>query len=214
MTYEQVKNQVLKLLNQYTIAGSAVTDVYNNQQDYIRRMPGLINDALTEICTTVRKIEAQLALTPELAEDETEREYRFHMPADFYQFKSGAHFIQWRGQQVRNWAYDYRGQDAIVLPKELVEHGEPVLVYYRYPNLLDEDDENIAPSTALDSTADVHRVIPYYVAGTLALHDDPFLASTLLNAYEDKLAKLQRDVATTTLPTTDVYDFYSHPGLY
>jgi hypothetical protein len=62
MTYQECKNQVLKLLNQYTIAGNAVADGYNNQADYIRRIPSLINDAMMEISTTVRKIEAQCEL--------------------------------------------------------------------------------------------------------------------------------------------------------
>ena len=36
MTYEYVENQVLKLLNQYTMAGESVAETYNNQKDYIR----------------------------------------------------------------------------------------------------------------------------------------------------------------------------------
>ena len=62
MVYRELKNQVLKLLNQYTMAGAAVSDLYNNQMDYINRIPGLANDAMMEIATTVRKIPATMEL--------------------------------------------------------------------------------------------------------------------------------------------------------
>ena len=39
MTFEQVQNQVLKLLNQYSVAGALVAPAYNNQQDYLNRVP-------------------------------------------------------------------------------------------------------------------------------------------------------------------------------
>ena len=56
MTYEQVKNQTLKLLNQYSVAGNKVEGSYNNQADYLKRIPELVNDAMVEIATTARKI--------------------------------------------------------------------------------------------------------------------------------------------------------------
>ena len=45
MTYGQVRDHVLMLLNQYTIAGSAVEPSYNNQQDYLARIPALVSTA-------------------------------------------------------------------------------------------------------------------------------------------------------------------------
>ena len=63
MTYGQVKSYILQLLNQATIAGGTVADNYNCQADYLLRIPHLINDAMTEIATTARKIPAVLDLS-------------------------------------------------------------------------------------------------------------------------------------------------------
>jgi hypothetical protein len=207
MTYKQVKNQVLKLLNQYTVAGNSVAESYNNQADYIKRIPSLINDAMMEISTTARKIEEVLELTPESAAEVTDQEYRFAMPSNFFQFKSGDNFIHFRDREYRHRVYVYRGQNYITLPKTLVEECSPLLIYYRYPNLLDETGAEIVPGTVLDNAPEVHRAIPYYVAGTLALHDDAFLASTLMNAYEDKLAKMEPQIVVEAAPVQDAYRF-------
>jgi hypothetical protein len=207
MTYQECKNQVLKLLNQYTIAGSSVATTYNNQDDYIKRIPSLINDAMMELSTTVRKIETVYALTAEVATDSTDREYRFVMPSDFYQFKSGDSFITWRDKGRHNQAYWYRGKNYVVLPKWIVDNCAPVVTYYRYPTLLPEEDASITPGTPLDNALEVHRAIPYYVAGMLAAHDDAFLASTLMNGYEDKLAKMEPQLTTDVAPVSDVYQF-------
>lgn len=208
MTYVQVKDQVLKLLNQYTVAGSPVAESYNNQADYIARIPGLINDALMEISTTVRKIEKELSLIASASSEDLGEEYRFDLPDDFLQFKSGDNFIVFRGNLFHHQAHRYLGQKCIILPKKLVEECDPVLVYYRYPILLPEDESQIRPTAALDNTLEVHRAIPYYVAGMLALHDDPFLASSLMNAYEDKLAKMQPEITAEAGPVLDAYNFH------
>lgn len=220
MTYQEVKNQVLKLLNQYTIAGTTVADTYNNQADYIKRIPSLINDAMMELSTTVRKIEARCELTEEGVVDAddsvvgdvavSDHQVVYCLPEDMYQFPSGSVF-RYRdgtdGDLQRLSLFMLRGRKCIVLPKRALKAGGS-LIYYRYPVLLPEEDANITASTELDNVPEVHRAIPYYVAGTLALHDDPFLASTLMNAYEDKLAKMQPEITAETGPVRDVY----YPG--
>lgn len=226
MTYQEVKNQVLKLLNQYTIAGTTVADTYNNQADYIKRIPGLINDAMMELSTTVRKIEKTVKLDPlDVIGDflNLGESYCFAMPDDFFSFKSGDNWLIVDGRPVKSQEYTYsggrwpghllahvnRGHSKITVPKELVDNHEVLMTYYCYPELLDEEDANIPADTALDNVPEVHRAIPYYVAGVLAMHDDPFLASNLMNAYEDKLAKMQPRLAVETEQIRDVY----YPGI-
>ena len=41
MTYGQLKADVLRLIHQYSIAGNKVATTYNNQQDYLNRIPSL-----------------------------------------------------------------------------------------------------------------------------------------------------------------------------
>ena len=45
MKYGELRDQVLKLLNQYTVAGAPVAETYNNQADYLKRIPSFANDA-------------------------------------------------------------------------------------------------------------------------------------------------------------------------
>ena len=46
MTYGQMRDRVLMLLNQYSIAGGKIRVTYNNQADYLARVPGAVNEAL------------------------------------------------------------------------------------------------------------------------------------------------------------------------
>ena len=89
MNYGQVRDQVLKLLNQYSIAGAQVSPSYNNQQDYLNRIPGLVNDAVMEIATTARKIPALIRLD-DLEHEEKGKEIWYELPEDFYQLVSGS----------------------------------------------------------------------------------------------------------------------------
>lgn len=49
MTYSEIKRNVLELIDRYSVAGEPVSLAYNNQSDYIQRIPNLINGALTQI---------------------------------------------------------------------------------------------------------------------------------------------------------------------
>ena len=144
MTYKWLKNQVLKLLNQYTMAGSPVADLYNNQQDYLERIPGLANDAIMEIATTVRKIQATMDLSMLPSEDLGE-EIRYRLPQDFYQFKSGDTVKTTDGRVLHTNQYSLQGQRYLIVPK--TEVGEYTITYYRYPVLLEEKPQDGMKST-------------------------------------------------------------------
>ena len=58
MTYGEVKRAALLLINQYSIAGREIAASYNNQEDYIRMIPALVDAAMMEIATTVKPIPA------------------------------------------------------------------------------------------------------------------------------------------------------------
>lgn len=59
MNIKECKDAALKLINQYSIAGTQIALSYNNQADYILRMVELINSAQMEIAKTTKKIYAQ-----------------------------------------------------------------------------------------------------------------------------------------------------------
>lgn len=66
MTYGQVRDESIKLYNQYSLAGEKIERTYNNQADYLIRIPGLVDEAMQEIASGPRRIQeyTELRLDP------------------------------------------------------------------------------------------------------------------------------------------------------
>lgn len=203
MTYKQVKDLTLQHIMQFSVAGSEVPAVYNNQQDYLARIPGLVNDAVMEIATTVRKIPEFLDLSS-AEKEEFGNQVRVTLPDDFYQFMSGSVMRTKRGNLVHTNAFHIQGKNYMLLPKDELENYH--IIYYRYPKLLAE---NPAADDEIDNVPETHNAIPYYVGAMLVSYDDAFLCSLLMNAYNDRLQKMYPDIAAEVHPTDDRYGFYN-----
>lgn len=207
MNYGQVRDQILKLLNQYTRAGTPVESSYNNQQDYLNRIPGLVNDAMTEIATTARKIPTTLKLGDlrgeALDENGEKGDILYELPDDFYQLISGSIVTTKEGKILRTNQYTLNGRKYLAVPRG--EAGNYTVGYYRYPNLLPEKPRD---TEELDNEVETHYSIPFYVAAMLVIHDDAFLYASFYNKYEDKLAKMGPGVTAEVSPTQDVYSFF------
>ncbi len=202
MNYGQVKRAVLQLLNQYSVAGTPVADSYNNQQDYLNRIPALVNDAVMEISTTARKIPATLRLA-DLPREELGAQVRYQMPQDFYQLVSGSVVKTHEGTTLHTNCYTIQARRYLLVPRE--EAGSYTLTYYRYPTLLGEKPADTDP---LDNQPETHYAVPFYVAAYLAGHDDSFLCALFHNKYEDKLAKMGPGVTAEAAQTADSYRFF------
>ena len=63
MTYGEMKDFVLQLINQYSVAGSRVPLTYNDQADLVARIPALMRDGLIYVVTTARRLRAVADLT-------------------------------------------------------------------------------------------------------------------------------------------------------
>lgn len=205
MTFEQVQNQVLKLLNQYSVAGTLVAPAYNNQQDYLNRVASLANDAVMEIATTARKISATLDLSTLESEDAGDW-VRYELPEDFYQFKTGDTLLTTDdGRLLHTNLYTISGKKCLLVPKREIEEGSSyTITYYRYPKLLSEKP---APTDELDNAPETHYAVPFYVAAFLAIHDDNFLFASFYNKFEDKLAKMSAGLSVEAHSVDDVYNF-------
>lgn len=205
MTFEQVQNQVLKLLNQYSVAGALVAPAYNNQQDYLNRVANLANDAVMEIATTARKISATLDLSTLESEDAGDW-VRYELPEDFYQFKTGDTLLTTDdGRLLHTNLYTISGKKCLLVPKREIEEGSSyTITYYRYPKLLSEKP---APTDELDNAPETHYAVPFYVAAFLVIHDDNFLFASFYNKFEDKLAKMSAGLSVEARSVDDVYNF-------
>lgn len=213
MRYGELRDQVLKLLNQYTVAGDPVAETYNNQADYLKRIPTFANDAIMEIATTTRKIPVTLPLYF-LSKEEFGEYYRYRLPDDFYQFKSGDTLVTDEGRHLHTGRVEQNGKKYLLVAKDDV--GKYTVTYYRYPNLLSDepDDED-----ELDNAPETHYAVPFYVAGMLASHDNAFLCSLFMNKYADKLSTMTPGITADVMSTTDVYGFgggfgYGFGGVY
>ena len=211
MTYGQMQSRVLKLLNRESMAGSPVAASYNNQQDYLNRIPALVNDALLEISTTGRKIPAVLELSSLEWEDLGEMR-RYTLPEDFYQFRTGDSFLRTAaGQVLHTNRYTLQGRSYLLVPgAEVEEGGSYEIGYYRYPALLPEKP---AAETELDNVPETHDAAAFYAAAFLALHDDSFLFASFYNKYEDKLRKMGPGV-TAEVHSTDGAQGPGNYGVY
>ena len=205
MTFEQVQNQVLKLLNQYSVAGTLVAPAYNNQQDYLNRVASLANDAVMEIATTARKISATLDLSTLESEDAGDW-VRYELPEDFYQFKTGDTLLTTDdGRLLHTNLYTISGKKCLLVPKREIEEGSSyTITYYRYPQLLGDKP---APTDELDNAPETHYAVPFYVAAFLVIHDDSFLFASFYNKFEDKLAKMSAGLSVEARSVDDVYNF-------
>ena len=202
MNYGQVRDQVLKLLNQYTRAGARVEPSYNNQQDYLNRIPGLVNDAMMEIATTVRKIPTTIALE-ELPAQQVGEEMRYQLPERFWQFVSGSVVTTREGRTLPTNCCTIHGRHYLYLPLE--QAGSCFVTCYRYPDLLSDQP---ADTDALDNAPETHFAIPFYVASYLVAGEDNFLCALFYNKYEDKLSKMSQGLTAQVRPVDDSYRFF------
>ena len=202
MTFEQVRTATMKLLNQFSVAGDEIDGSYNNQADYLKRVPELVNDAMMEIATTARKIPAVLELK-RLYQEDLGHEVRYTLPDDFYQFVSGSVVKTTDGRMLHTNVYSTQGKRHLILPKG--EAKDYTITYYRYPKLLGEP---IDKDAELDNEPETHHAIPYYVAAYLVMQDDAFQYASFYNKYEDKLAKMGPGVHAEVRIVDDAYAFF------
>ena len=200
MTYKWARDFVLQLINRYSVAGSEIAASYNNQADYIARIPALLNDAQIHVATNTGKIRTLTAL--DSLERKTMGEWiLYQLPADCWQVCSGG-LIRTDGPQLHRYSkYRLLGDNGLAVPKSL--DGEMMLEYFRYPALLGGDP---AEDAKLDNTVEAQMALPYYVAALLVLQDDAFAYSALMNEFESKLARMGERLQAQLTPIEDAYD--------
>ena len=131
MTYGQLKADVLRLIHQYSIAGNKVATTYNNQQDYLNRIPSLASDARVYLATTARRLREVADLSDPV---EMGNWLVYTLPGDFWQLcPSGIIYVENNGNVARTSRYKLVGENKIAVPKP---QREIKAEYFRYPVLL------------------------------------------------------------------------------
>lgn len=197
MNYGQIKREALKLIFSDTSAGSPIPDSYNNQADYVKAIPGLVDDAQTFLAS-VKRIPAAIPLR-ELKSTRLGGCRVYTMPSDFQQMMAGGLLVPTDGLPTRSHEFRLCGGNRLFVPV----HGEDwMLEYWRLPVKVGDDPED---STPIDNTPEVQSCIPLYVAAHLVLYDDPYRYAALYGEFESRVAALRESVFIETDTVTDVY---------
>ena len=208
MTYGEMKNFTLQLINQYSIAGAEIPSSYNNQADYVARIPALLNAALTYISTSNRFIPAQLIL--DKCEGEKFGAYRrYVLPENYWQMR-GSGLVDLSNHGNGRWfGYHIMAPDYI-----LVEDDAPgilMMEYFRKPALVPV--KNPDDNMMLDCDPETQQAAAYYVAAHLVLYDDSFMYASLHNEFENMMDRMSaRPSDVEVHPVEDVYGFEAWAG--
>lgn len=184
MTYGQMRDRVLMLLNQYSIADGKIRVTYNNQADYLTRVPGAVNEALVYLATTARR----LRKVRQLEEAERTGTWRvFALPEDCWQVCSGGVFrLSADGSVERTNGFRLLGEDRLAVAG--AADGAWMLEYFRYPVLLREKAGGRRPRRLSAGVAP--GAVACYAAAQLAALDDASLQAALYNEFENRLSRL------------------------
>lgn len=197
MKYADIKRAVLSHINQYTMAGSPVAPSYNNQADYLNRIPVLLNEALVNIRTLVKPNPVVLPLTDG---ESYGGMIRYELPEDCWTIKTGGVSVIRGGKFQRTNQYRLQGKKYILVP----EDGSYTVEYYRYPVQLPLDN-TLTDSYELDEDPEVIQTATYYASAYLVLQEDEFAYATLYNDYESRLGRISPGITAEVQPVEDSY---------
>ncbi len=196
MQYREIKRRILEYLNRYSIAGEAISPAYNNQSDYIHRIPGLLNAAFTEIYSVhPKRADAQLH------NGRVQGNWiLYNLPPNCKSLVSGGVYS---GQDLRpNKNFRLFGGTGILVPND----GDTYWVeYFQKPEQL------IVGATQADDPDDTYEIEAdteaieaacVYVASWLALDDDSFDHTALNNLWEGKLERMRPPLTAEIQPVS------------
>lgn len=204
MTYGEAKHKILGHCMADTIAGEPVELTYNNQADYVKRIPGLLNDVLRQLATSVKRLTAEVKLT-DLESEELGTIVKYNIPSDCYRFNSDC-LIDLNSIFDSN-KHDFfagykRVGNSILLPQGLDE--QLLFQYWRYPQKLSD---NPSDNTVLDSSEEACEAAVFYVAGELMRYDNPYMYASLYNEFITQRNNMTEPIWYEYQPIEDVYNF-------
>lgn len=200
MLYSEIKRETLGHIDQYSIAGTQVAPSYNNQADYLSKLPVYINEALVNIRTLVKPDPVVYPLNGGQVYGDL---MRFQLPDDFWSLKSGGVSVIEDGKFRKTNNFRLQGKKYILIPKDA---GNYTIEYYKYPEQLPLD-STLTESYNLDEDIEVIQAATYYAAANLVMREDEFMYVSLYNDYESRLTRISRGVTMEVQPTQDAYNF-------
>jgi hypothetical protein len=201
MTYAQCRDAALKLINRYSIGGTAIATTYNGQADYIARIPDLINDAMMQIASDVWPIVSTFNPTFVTLYDNL---CYFDLPDDAIKLYD---IININCNDIAESVTDYLYVTDKRIAIKYGDYPRAIYSYCRTPVLLSSPTD----TTTLDIDALNALAIPYFVAAHIIMQDDIQQYAYLLNEYE---TRLRRKPVTANVSVPDVYGASNIYGVY
>lgn len=210
MNYGEVRDRSLQLMNQYSLAGDVIERTYNNQADYLKRIPGLVDEAVMDIATEIRPIQEYRELRLDRTRDRLGMP-TFVLPDDLMDIVPGGFLVVERDDEMPQYDSGWARPDEhhVIFPRRGKHfNGRVFLEYYRRPHSVMDCVREGCPftGTTCDKTAPseveppdcapidndpiTHSVIPYYVAAHLFLGEDNFAYASLYNEWMAKRGRL------------------------
>lgn len=209
MTYGEFKSFVLGLINQAQARGKELDEYYNDQADYLQRIPGLYNAAMLELASEAVTLVGVMEPTPSSTVRPQEGFVAVTVPDDFIAMTGDGIPVVRGGQMTRIKGYYMVGADTVMIRSDLAENG--VLEYRRRPERLPMDPAEIDADKRLDGTEEMQNAAAYYAAAMLVLQDDAFAYSALRNEYDDKLSEMKKRLRAETFFVDSSCDIAFNP---
>lgn len=200
MLYSEIKRETLGHIDQYSMAGAPVAASYNNQADYLSKIPILINEALVNIRTLVKP---EVMVYPLRGGQSYGDLIRYELPDDFWSLKTGGISLIRDGRFQKTNDYQLQGRKSILVP---VTDGTYTVEYYRYPNMLPTGSE-LTEDFDLEEDIEVIQAATYYAAANLVMREDEFMYASLYNDYETRLGRISPGITMEVKPVEDAYLF-------
>ena len=208
MTYGELKTRVLNLIFSYSIAGDPIELSYDNQEDYVNMIPGLLSSAQSYIYQ-IKKIRDSIMLR-DLTREDLDTAYLYILPDDCINITPG--IIIPRGKnfgQVFERRMDYKlfGGDKLLTPKNYPDNA--ILEYEKRAIPIPAD---VTDQYELRNTEEINEILPFYIAAFVVMYDDAFRYAALYNEFETRLQRLRVNAPYVELSETrDVYGGFDGP---
>ena len=213
MTLKDICDMTLQLVNQYSISGKEIPDTYNAQADYLRRIPGLVNDCLVYLYTNAIPQVAQYIFRKEKGDTASGEFDEYELPMNFCR-PYGSSVPKLRGKELSVNKYRWVAGRRLAISPEI--EGQITVDYYRYPILFSVGFEAsgdgkqwsyVDGDVECDAPLEAQYAIPYYVAAHIIQQDYLSESYILMNEFELKMSRISVVPVLEVAPCEDVYGF-------
>lgn len=197
--YGDIKRKVLELMNRYSVAGETISPAYNNQSDYLQRIPGLINDAILRIRTEAAPLVSSCRLG---GGPKGEGMRAYALPEGCRGVKTGGVYRIANGDYSPAADYRLLGNSSILLPADGAEYE--IEYYFQNPDSLRSGQTDF---DTLTEDPEVVTAACYYAAAMLLMDDNEFGYAALYNEFQSRMDGMRPLPTAEISPIRDVYGF-------